>query len=129
MALSSTLIKKVTKMNRAAQDVNLGYVLDNLITSASSAAGTLTASVTTLTAHMVTSGCVAVTPTEASASVCYILTGTSSIKGFVVQPYRSGSLVSGATAIPAATGSKITVTNGPGTYKLTDADVMQWIVW
>jgi energy-converting hydrogenase Eha subunit B len=80
MALSSTLIKKVTKMNRAAQDVNLGYVLDNLITSASSAAGTLTASVTTLTAHMVTSGCVAVTPTEASASVCYILTGTSSIK-------------------------------------------------
>ena len=129
MALSATLIKKLRKMNRAAQDVNLGYVLDNLITSASSGTGTLTTSTTTLTAHMTTSGCVAVTAAESSASICYVLTGTSAIKGFIVQPYRSGSLVSGATAIPASTGSKITVTNGPGTYKVTTDDILNWVVW
>ena len=129
MSLSATLIKKLRKMNRAAQDVNLGYVLDNLITSASSGAGTLTTSTTTLTAHMTTSGCVAVTLAEASASICYVITGTSAIKGFIVQPYRSGILVSGATAIPASTGSKITVTNGPGTYKVSDGDILDWIVW
>ena len=129
MALSAALIKKVTKMNRAAQDVNLGYVLDNLITSASSGAGTLTASVTTLTAHMTTSGCVAATSDDATSGSVIFLTGTSAIKGFIIQTYRSGSLIVGHKATPAATGSKITLTSGSVGYAVVAADVINWIVW
>lgn len=121
MAWSSTLIKKVTKMNRASQDANLGYVLDNLITSASSGTGTLVT-------NMTISGSVGVTDAQVNASAVSITTGLSAIKGWIVQTYRTGSpVVRGEKVV--ATGGTLTVTSGSPGYIITIGDKINWITF
>jgi hypothetical protein len=91
--ITATQKTKLNKMNRASQDVSLGTLIQ----------GFQGASVTTVSAA------------QASASSVAIVTGLSSVSGFVFQQYRSGSL------IPYPTGSQVFyTTNVTGTVTISN---------
>ena len=99
MAISSTNKAKLNKMNRAAQNVSLGDLL---------------------AARQSTT----VTDAQANASAVVIDTGLTSIEGFVVQTYRSGSLVQAQKV--TSSGGNITINSGSA---VTKDDVINWIAY
>jgi hypothetical protein len=110
MAYTTTQIKHLNKMNRASQDVQLGTMLGNLITTGS-----------------LTTGSWSVTGTQASASAITIQTTVKSISGKIVEGFRSGSPLTMKTTV---TGSNLNITSASPTYwVIAAADEINYIVW
>ena len=97
--ITATQKAKINKMNRASQDVSLGTLVQ----------GFQGASATS------------VSSAQASASSVAIVTGLTSVTGFIFQQYRSGSL------IPNLSGSQLYTTNSAGTVTISSpaANVIQ----
>ena len=73
------------------------------------------------------SGVHTVTSTEAGANKVEINTGMANATGAIVQIVRAGVVV-GADAKPSIAAGVLTVADGL-TYKVTAADVINWIVF
>ena len=99
MAISSTNKAKLNKMNRAAQNVSLGDLL---------------------AARQTTT----VTAAQATASAVVIDTGLTAVEGFIVNIYRSGSLVQDQKV--TSSGGNITINSGSA---VTEDDVINWIAY
>ena len=76
---------------------------------------------------MPVSGVHTVTSTEAGADKVEINTGMANATGAIVQIVRAGVVV-GADAKPSLAAGVLTVADG-STYKVTAADVINWIVF
>lgn len=107
MSFTASQIAKLNKMNRAAQDVSLGTVINGQISG-------------------VASGSI-VSAAQASASAVSFVTGLTAISGFMVQAFRSGSAVS--PLYGSASGGTLTVTSASASYKITTGDVINYIAW
>ena len=77
--------------------------------------------------RMPVSGVHTVTSTEAGADKVEINTGMANATGAIVQIVRAGVVV-GADAKPSIAAGVLTVADG-STYKVTAADVINWIVF
>jgi hypothetical protein len=125
MSLTSKQKSQLTKMNRAAQNVELGTLIGGMALNA-----------------VVTGSAVVVTNSHASASTVIIDTGLTSSIGQIVQVRRSGSNVITPTtlATSGSTFSNIKVTN-TGSYLIVSAcstascvslaagDIVSWIAF
>ena len=122
--ISTAQKRSLNRMNKASKDVQIGSMLSDLIVSASAT------SLATLNTNMVISGSHTVTAAEHSASAVLLLTGTTAIRGFFVQCFRSGSSLWDFSPKVVSTGSKITVSSGCSTtFVITENDVVQWQVF
>ena len=104
MKLTASQITKLNKMNRAAQDIALGTAL-----------GT-----------MAVTGKVSASSAQAGASAIVITTGLTSVTGYTLQRFISGSATldyvvnsSGSLTVTAVTGGSI----------ITEGDVVNWLAW
>lgn len=104
MAITTAQKNKLNKMNRASQDVGIGTLLQKIDGPFSSGSHTVTA-------------------TEINASAIYLETGQTSITGFIVQRYMSGSQISDIKVV--STGSNLNITAGSGSA-LATGDVIYW---
>jgi len=109
-AMTTTQIAHLNKMNRASKDVLLGTRIDTL-------EGNLGAS----GSHVVTSG-------EATASAISITTGITSVTGFIVQGYRSGSPLDGVKVLTSS-GSLAITSSASASWVIAASDVINYIVW
>jgi len=137
--------KKLTHMNRASHNVDLGDLLATMesgsaaqaiqITTLLSASATLAsgsaanaAAITALQAKAVTSGSVSVSSAQASASAVVINSGLGSIKGYMVQIYRSGSSLTDKFYTTNSSGS-LSILPVSGSYAVTTSDLIEYILW
>jgi hypothetical protein len=111
MAITVTQKAHLNKMNRAAKDVLLGNIVGNL-----AAGGNLT------------SGSYSISSTESNASKVSLDTGLSAVRGWIVQPNRSGSIVYVLNSVSASTAGRIDITAASGS-KLATSDVINWIAF
>ena len=110
MAITDTIKAKLNKMNRAAQDANLGTALQTLqVNDAKIVRGKYTA-----------------VAADATAGSKTINTGIT-IAGFIVQIYRANILL-GSYKVTATTTNLKVETNGTD-YTVTAGDVINYIVW
>lgn len=107
MSLTNTQIKHLNKMNRAASDVSLGTLVNGFI------------------ANTQVSGSVAASSAQSAASAVVISTGLSSVAGYIVQGFRSGSAISNVYIASNSSGS-LTVRSGSF---VTTGDVYNWLAW
>jgi hypothetical protein len=111
MALTTTQKAHLTKMNRAAKDVALGTIIGNLVAGGSFTSGKTSASAA-----------------EASASALNIPTGLTAPTGYLVQGYRSGSVLSPLNVV--ISGSNLLVTSAsPATFKMANGDTFNWVAF
>jgi hypothetical protein len=75
MSLTSSQINHLNRMNRAADDVNLGTLVDGFVNN------------TQVTGSVVASAA------QSAASAIVIATGLGSVAGYQVQGFRSGSVI------------------------------------
>ena len=115
---------KIDKMNKASQTPKLGTCVQTLQTDVI----TLKAQATTLTGvNLLTSGSYAAVAADASGSSMSILTGTTTIKGFIAPvATRSGSFMYHLN-VNSSTGSKLVVTTAGS--PIAAGDVVSWIVF
>jgi hypothetical protein len=113
MALSSTTIRKVNRMNRAAQDAHLGTLVGNM------------------PATGITAGSVVVSSAEAAGSRVVITTGLDVVTGFVGQDLRSGSPIVNAKWVSGSVAGTIVVTHGVGGSAIVLAanDTLSYVAW
>jgi hypothetical protein len=117
MTLSSTQIAKINKMNKASQVPSLGTIIAGLQTSVGTLEGV----------NKLTSGSYAAVAADASGSSMSILTGTTTIKGFIAPvATRSGSFMYHLN-VNSSTGSKLVVTTAGS--PIAAGDVVTWIVF
>ena len=109
MAITNAQRAKINKMNRASQDVSLGTIIQGLTG-----------------VNLVTSGSYATVSGDATGSVINILTGTTSIKGQIVDIRRSGSIMYN-TYVDSSTGSKLKIVSTGSA--IAAGDVVNWIVF
>lgn len=148
-AISDAVKTKLNRMNRAAQDAELGtvvqdlqegvaaasfseiigdrsYTEENYLTTEESITDSLDALDVALNEMSIVRGSHIVLETEEAAKSVAIDTGIT-INGFIVQIYRSGILqadydVSAATTI-------LTIATNSTDYEVTAGDVINYIVW
>jgi hypothetical protein len=148
-AISDAVKTKLNRMNRAAQDAELGtvvqdlqegvaaasfseiigdrsYTEENYLTTEESITDSLDALDVALNEMSIVRGSHIVLGTEETAESVAIDTGIT-INGFIVQIYRSGILqadydVSAATTI-------LTIATNSTDYEVTAGDVINYIVW
>ena len=109
MALSSTVIRKLNRMNRAAQDSNLGTLVG------------------AIESKVATSGSLLVSAAQSNASAVDIATGVTGIKWFDIELYRSGSTLSGFNVVNS--GSNLLVSNVvSASFVLATSDLINWEV-
>jgi len=148
-AISDAVKTKLNRMNRAAQDAELGtvvqdlqegvaaasfseiignrsYTEENYLTTEESITDSLDALDVALNEMSIVRGSHIVLKTEETAKSVAIDTGIT-INGFIVQIYRSGILladydVSAATTI-------LTIATNSNDYVVTTGDVINYIVW
>ena len=148
-AISDAVKTKLNRMNRAAQDAELGtvvqdlqegvaaasfseiigdrsYTEENYLTTEESITDSLDALDVALNEMSIVRGSHIVLGTEETAESVAIDTGIT-INGFIVQIYRSGILqadydVSAATTI-------LTIATNSEDYVVTTGDVINYIVW
>lgn len=104
MSLSTNQINKLNRMNRAAQDAELGNLLANYPVS----------------------GSVAASAAQANASAIIIGTGLGTVQGFIVQGFRSGSPVPFGVSNTSGSLTVQAVTSGS---KILANDLYNWIAW
>lgn len=110
MAITNAQVTKLNKMNRAAQDAELGTSILNLQNGA------------------VVAGTYTMVAADATAGTKAIATGLGkNISGFIVQIYRANVLVSGATTTKSS--ANLTVATNGTTYVVTAGDVVNYIVF
>lgn len=107
MSLTSTQISHINKMNRASKDVSLGTLVDGFVNNTK------------------ISGSVSASSAQASASAVVISTGLSSVSGYIIQGFRSGSAISNVYVASNTAGS-ITVRSGSS---VVAGDLYNWIAW
>jgi hypothetical protein len=139
MGISDSNATKLTKMNRAAQNVTLGTLLQTMesgsaaqtvqITTLMSASQTANSQIVALQAGVMgKSGSQVITSTHTNASVVTIDTGVT-IKGQIVQIYRSGSLTNAGAYVTKSSGSLSIRANTNGSYILTAGDEINWLAF
>jgi hypothetical protein len=120
MAISDANATKINHMNRASHNVSLGTVVQNLQSGSA-----------TLNTYVRASGSFTAGATEAAGSKVDVLTGLTGVKGYLVNCYTSGSLMTGIVVVNS--GSNLLVTGGSkvaGTPKaFASGDIVNWIVW
>jgi hypothetical protein len=114
-ALTTSMVNKLNKMNRAAKDATLGtrIAADEVI-------------ITSLSAGAVVSGSYTAVTADASASAITAQTSLASIKRVFAQTTRSGSVMADTNV--AISGSKVVVTSASATYVVTVGDVVNYVV-
>jgi hypothetical protein len=122
-ALTTSQKKKLNRMNRAADDANLGTLL-----------GVIESGSATLNAMIGFSGSKVVLDIEANGSRVPIDTGMTAtgVRGYIIQAWRSGSAISNSIKVTAGSptgtlfvsGSNLTAGNG-----LLKDDVLQYMGW
>lgn len=121
--LSSGNIAKLNKMNKAAQNVYLGTLLSTMESGSA-----------TLASNATKSGKVTISDTQANASAVVIDTKLSSITGYIVQTYNTGSPVQGAY-VTTSSASLTVLPNtkaywgSNGSYVISSSYVINWIAW
>ena len=113
MSLTTAKIKKLNKMNRAAQDASLGTLVANL------------------PATGITAGSAVVSSAQAAGSRVVITTGLNAVTGFVGQDLRSGSPVVNAKWVSGSVAGTIVVTNAVGgsSLVLASGDTLSYVAW
>jgi hypothetical protein len=110
MTISSDHETKLNKMNKAAQNVSLGTIIAGLQND------------------FIASGSLAVSAAQANGSSVTIYTGlTSTVTGYQINVFRSGSALSSDPYVYASGGSVI-ITPG-ASYAVTTADRINWIAF
>lgn len=121
MAISNAHAAKINKMNRASQNVDLGTVIQDLQSGSA-----------TLNAMVGFSGSKTVIDAEANGSRVPIVPGVSSIRGYIVQAYRSGSAISQTLKVVSGSVAGTLVVSGslllPGCGP-KDGDVIEYMGW
>lgn len=84
--------------------------------------------ITVLQGKAVTAGSVLVSSAQASASAVVINSGLGTVKGYVVQIYRSGSLVDNPYFVGNTAGS-VSVMPVSGSYAVLTNDLIEYILW
>lgn len=130
-SISAAQKKNLNRMNRASKDVLLGTIVSDLITSASSSTGTLATSIATLQGNATVSASHTVTAGEASASKVILVTGLSSVVGFIGQDLRSGSPIINAKWTTGSVPGTIIVESGVSgsPLPLASGDVVTYIAF
>jgi len=105
--LTNAIASKLNRSNRAAQLANLGSWIQNAPISGS---------------HAVTSG-------QASASAIVIQTNLTTVRGKMVNVYRSGSPVSGSAIKVTSSGSNLNITSISGNWVIAASDEVDYIVF
>ena len=123
-ALTSAQIKKLNKMNRASADAVLGTRL--AADEVTIAANTAVIAGSNISAGKY--GVHTVTVTEASASSVAITTGITSVTGFMVQAYKSGSPLY-ATKVVNASGSLTITSSASSTWIMSGSEIINWLAW
>ena len=153
--ISNANAAKITKMNRAAQNVAMGTLIQTLQTAQSSADSSASAvstlesemtaaeiqldtsasAITTLEGQVITTGSLTVTAAMTNASLVTVETGLGLITGWHLETYTSsGSALLGAY-VENSSGSLLiqavgTVPGGySGSFGLNDDDRYYWIAW
>ena len=100
-------INHLNNSNRAADDIKLGTFLDKL-NNASFVSGSYT-----------------VTGTDSGGSKITLSTGLGTVKGYILDGFRSGSKISGLYVISNSGGSIVF----SGGSAVPQGDVYNWIAW
>ena len=120
MAISNANATKINHMNRAAHNISMGTVIQDLQSGSS-----------TLNGFIRASGSFTAGAPEAAGSVVTVLTGLTGIKGYLVDCYKSGSLMTGIVVVNS--GSNLLMTAGSHVSATPKAfasgDIVNWIVW
>ena len=117
MAITDAQKAKLNKMNRAAQDISLGTVLQT--------AETDIGALKTNTAKVVRGKYVAILADETAGSKT--INAGITISGFIVQVYRANILL--ADYKVTATTTNLKVETNSTDYVVTTGDVINYIVW
>jgi len=129
--MSGSYITHLTNMNRAAQDVTLGTRMvnhDAAITSLSASATTAAANVTALQALIKASASYTAVTGDASASSITLSPGIGNIRGFMVQPYTTGSYISSFNVVNSG-GSLVVKSTASATWVIAAGDILEYTVW
>jgi hypothetical protein len=108
MSLTSTQKAQLTKMNRAAQNVELGTLIGNMAANS-----------------VVTGSALVVTTPQMSASAVVIATGRTGVIGSIINWTRSGSHMGPVKVVNS--GSNLTVTSACATWAFTAGDTVAWV--
>jgi hypothetical protein len=119
MAISNSYATKLNKMNRAAQNVTLGTLIQQLQSGSA-----------TLTSYIGASGSYTVTAAEMNGSRV-VLSLPITAKGWLVSMYRSGSNVSQFTNVSASTVGKLEISTAllSGSSGLRTNDVITYMAF
>ena len=109
-AMTATQIKQMNQMNAVSRSVQLGTRIANMQKTDQA------------------SGSYAAVAADASASLVALLTGTTTINGYLVQANRSGSPLLYLKTV-AVGGSAIAVTSGSSSYAIAANDTFFWLSW
>ena len=122
--ISAANKKKLNRSMRSATNVQLGTVISDLITSASSVTGTIAKVAGASGSHVVTSA-------EASASRVVFATGLATVTGFVPSSLRSGSPVIRANFVSGSVAGTIVAMSATAgsPLPLAENDVLSYIAW
>jgi hypothetical protein len=128
-SISTSQKKNLNKMNRASKDVLLGTVVSDLITSASATTGTLATSIATLQANSTVSASHVVLEAESNASRVVLVTGLTTVAGFVGTALRSGSPVINAYMASGSVAGTIEVKKSTSGSAIAKNDVITYIAF
>ena len=120
MAISNANAPKINHMNRAAQNVNMGTLLQQLQSGSS-----------TLNTYIGGSGSHTVVAAEANACRVVITTGLAAVTGFMVQDQRSGSMiVNNVYAVSGSVAGTLDIRATSATGSLVQlGDVITWMAF
>lgn len=108
MAISALNVTQINKMNRAAQNAQLGTVIQNL-------------------QNAIVTGVYTVVSADQTATTVSIPVGKT-VTGFVVNILRAGKNITNLAAISGDTTNLVVATNG-SSYVLTAGDVINYIAY
>lgn len=108
MAISALNVKQLNKMNRAAQNAQLGNTIQAL-------------------QNLFAKGVYTVVSADQTATTVSIPVGMT-VTGFIVQILRAGKDITAAAAISGSTTNLVVATNSTN-YVLTTGDQINWIVY
>jgi len=123
--LTTAYIKHLTNMNRASKDVTLGTRLALHEANIASASAIIAGS----NIGSATSGSYTLVAGDVSASLVNIPTKLTAPKGFTVQVYRSGSLVTGQNVAISSASLVVKSTLVSGSWVMTSSDVINWVAF
>jgi hypothetical protein len=110
MSISTSQKAKLNKMNRAAKDVSLGDLVQQMAQNS-----------------VVTGSALVVTTPQMSASAVVIATGRTGVIGSIINWTRSGSHMGPVKVVNS--GSNLTVTSACATWAFTTGDTVSWIAF